>query len=105
MRLTIAAAAALVALATWSGVPGPVAAGGLTNPDGYGLYSPAPRRKHRPRVYRYDPYSWYHQPRGYYPYYASNYWVPRKNMRYRWRYMYYGPKYRYYPAWGYPLNY
>lgn len=105
MRFTIAAAAAVVGLAAWSSVPGPVAAGGLTNPDGYGLYSPEPRRRHRPRVYRYDPYSWYHQPRGYYPYYASSYWVPRKHMRYRWRYMYYGPKYRYYPAWGYPLNY
>jgi len=23
-------------------------------------------------------------------------------MRYRYRYTYYGPKYRYYPAWGYP---
>ena len=25
-----------------------------------------------------------------------------RDMRYRYRYQYYGPKYRYYPAWGYP---
>ena len=40
-------------------------------------------------------------PRGYYPYYGSGYWVPRAEMRYRYRYVYRGPKYRYYPAWGY----
>ena len=31
-----------------------------------------------------------HQP-GYYPYYGSNYWVPRASMRYRYRYLYYTP--------------
>ena len=39
--------------------------------------------------------------RGYYPYYGSGYWVPRAEMRYRYRYKYVGPKYRYFPAWGY----
>src|SRR5262249_5163758 len=69
-------------------------------PDGYGLYSPQ-NGKHR--AYRYDPRSWYYRQPGYYPHYVSNYWVPRAHMRYRYRYTYYGPKYRYYPAWGYPL--
>jgi hypothetical protein len=73
------------------------------NPNGWGIYSPAePPVRGRPRIYRYDPRSWYYKQRGYYPYYASGYWVPRAEMRYRYRYQYYGPKYRYYPAWGYP---
>jgi hypothetical protein len=79
---------------------GPALAGGEENPDGYGLYSPLDRKG---TAYRYDPRSWYYRQPGYYPYYASNYWVPRAQMRYRYRYTYYGPKYRYYPAWGYPL--
>ena len=83
---------------------GQVAAGHDTNPDGYGIYSPLdPKGK----VYRYDPRSWYYgksRREGYYPYYGSNYWVPREEMRYRYRYLYYGPKYRYYPAWGYPRD-
>ena len=49
-----------------------------------------------------DPRSWYYRQPGFYPNYSSNYWVPRSQMRYRHRYTYYGPKYRYYPAWGYP---
>jgi hypothetical protein len=70
------------------------------NPDGYGIYSPLDR-KHR--AYRYDARSWYYRQPPYYPSYGSNYWVPRSQMRYRYRYTYYGPRYRYYPAWGYPL--
>jgi hypothetical protein len=79
---------------------GPAAAGHDENPDGYGIYSPL-SRKHG--AYRYDPRSWYYRQPGYYPNYATNYWVPRQHMRYRYRYTYYGPKYQYYPAWGYPL--
>lgn len=77
----------------------PAAAGGRENPNGYGLYSPADAKR---QAYRYDPRSWYYRQPAYYPYYASSYWVPRSEMRYRYRYQYYGPKYRYYPAWGYP---
>ena len=66
------------------------------------MYTPAePPVRHRPRLYRYDPNSWYYKSRGYYPYYGSGYWVPRAEMRYRYRYVYRGPQYRYYPAWGY----
>ncbi len=38
--------------------------------------------------------------RGYYPYYGSDLWVPRKYMKTRYRYKYLGPRYRYYPAWA-----
>jgi hypothetical protein len=78
----------------------PTIAGGRENPDGYGLYSPRDAKR---KVYRYDPRSWYYSQPGHYPYYASGYWVPRAEMRYRYRRSYYGPRYRYYPAWGYPL--
>lgn len=103
MRTFIQLAAALAALALLSGAP--AQAGGRENPDGLGIYSPAepPTRDH-PRLYRYDPRSWYYRQRGYYPYYSSHYWVPRADMRYRYRYQYYGPRYHYYPTWGYPLN-
>ena len=81
----------------------PASAGGLDNRDGCGMYSPeAPIRRGAPKVYRYDPRSWYYRQPGFYPNYSSNYWVPRSHMRYRHRYTYYGPKYQYYPAWGYP---
>jgi hypothetical protein len=80
---------------------GPAAAGGDENPDGYGLYSPLAGKR---GTYRYDPRSWYYRQPGFYPNYASNYWVPRAHMRYRHRYTYYGPKYQYYPAWGYPAS-
>ncbi len=75
----------------------PASAGGRENPNGYGLYSPDVDG-----TYRYDPRSWYYRQRRHYPHYGSSYWVPRSDMRYRYRYQYYGPKYGYYPAWGYP---
>ena len=93
-----------VAGASLACVPQQIVAGG-TNPDGYGLYSPLdPHRKGRPGVYRYDPRSWYYQQPSYYPYYYSGYWVPRPLMRYRYRYTYFGPRYRYYPAWGHGFS-
>jgi hypothetical protein len=30
--------------------------------------------------------------------------VPRAEMRYRYRSQYRGPKYHYYPAWGFPVD-
>jgi hypothetical protein len=93
----LGAGAVVLALAA----PAPAEATGR-NPDGYGIYSPAePPVRHRKRLYRYDERSWYYSPRGYYLGYGSGYWVPRSAMRYRYRYIYYGPRYRYYPAWGY----
>jgi hypothetical protein len=78
----------------------PAEAGG-GNPDGYGIYTPGPRLPDGRRLYRYDTRSWYYAPRGYYPSYGSELWVPRKYMKTRYRYKYLGPRYRYYPAWGY----
>jgi hypothetical protein len=95
---TLLAIAATVATFA-SLAPAQLAASGDENPNGYGLYSPADGKR---RAYRYDPRSWYYRQRGHYPFYASSYWVPRAKMRYRYRYQYYGPKYRYFPAWGYP---
>ena len=97
-------ASSLVLIAAALGLAASVApaSAGSRNPDGFGIYTPAePPVRNRPRAYRYDAYSWYQAPRGYYPYYGSGYWVPRAEMRYRYRYTYYGPRYRYYPAWGY----
>jgi hypothetical protein len=71
------------------------------NPYGYGIYTPEPRVRGEPRLYRYDPRSWYYRQRGYYAPYVSGYWVPRPEMRYRYRHKYVGPKYMYVPAWGY----
>lgn len=91
-----------VAIAAYAGVASaPASAGRDENPGGYGLYSPADGKR---SAYRYDSRSWYYRQRSHYPYYASSYWVPRAEMRYRYRYQYFGPKYRYYPAWGYPAR-
>jgi len=101
MRLSVLMLAAAAALTVAVLAPQPTAAGWL-NRDGCGIYSPAePPTRHGPRLYRYDPRSWCYKPRGYYPYYGSGYWVPRADMRYRYRYVYRGPLYSYYPAWGY----
>jgi hypothetical protein len=100
MRVTtlLAAGAAMLAL----GVFEPASAGGPKNPDGVGIYTPVePPVRGRPRVHRYDPRSWYYNQPRYYPYYGSGYWVSRAEMRYRYRYQYVGPRYKYYPAWGY----
>lgn len=59
-------------------------------------------RVYRPRhhhVYYGDPYAYRYEPRGYYPYYNSRYWVParcfkRCKVHYKLR--------PYYKAWGYP---
>jgi hypothetical protein len=101
MHVTRTTAVAAVVLAITVLLTPHVAAGNRDNPDGYGIYSPLDRKG---SAYRYDPRSWYYSQPGYYPYYGSNYWVPRASMRYRYRYLYYGPKYRYYPAWGYPRD-
>ncbi len=101
MNATRSTAIAAAALACIVVLPAAGTAGHRENPDGYGIYSPLDRKGEQ---YRYDPRSWYYgQPRRpLYPDYGSPYWVPRESMRYRYRYLYYGPKYRYHPAWGYP---
>lgn len=100
MRTSVRAVVLGSLLVAFAGVACGSAAGRDENPDGYGIYSPVDRRH---RGYRYDARSWYYRQPRYYPSYVSRYWVPRAHMRYRYRYRYYGPRYRYYPAWGYPL--
>ena len=102
MRVTTLLALAAGAVALGLGTPAPASAE-WRNPSGVGIYTPG-EPPYRARLFRYDPYSWYFKPRGYYPYYYSGYWVPRAQMRYRYRYVYRGPQYRYYPAWGYGLS-
>src|SRR5262245_48498077 len=97
--LSLVMATAIVGLLAASA---PATAGNkLDNRDGCGMYSPEVTPRGAPKVWRYDPRSWCYKPRGYYGYYGSGYWVPRAEMRYRYRYQYRGPLYTYYPAWGY----
>jgi len=97
--LSLLVATAVIGL---SAASEPALAGALNNRDGCGMYSPeAPIVRGAPREFRYDPRSWCYKPRGYYGYYGSGYWVPRAEMRYRYRYEYRGPTYTYYPAWGF----
>ena len=49
-----------------------------------------------------DPYEYQWKRRAYYPYFFSQYWVPAAEMRYRYRYSYHGPKYRFQESWGMP---
>lgn len=59
---------------------------------------------------REDPYAYQYEPRGYYPYYRSDYWRPAGYVRHRSRLHYHvwntrPPNYRFYRSWGYPLKY
>ena len=70
--------------------------------------------QHRaPHVRRYvlreDPYAYAYEPRGYYPYYRSDYWRPADYVRHRSR-LHYNvwntrpPDFQYYKSWGYPVR-
>lgn len=49
-----------------------------------------------------DPYEYRYRPVGWYPYYNSDYWVPRAEMRYRYRKpLLIG---EYWSSWGYPVR-
>ncbi|HXF54955.1 MAG TPA: hypothetical protein VNK52_12595 [Hyphomicrobiaceae bacterium] len=48
-----------------------------------------------------DPYAYYYEPPGYYPYVNSGQWRPAQEMRGRYRYPLWLPEY--YSSWGYPL--
>jgi len=101
MRISTILALAAGAVGLAAVAPDPAVAG-FYNRDGCGMYSPLePPVRGRPRAYRYDPRSWCYRQARYYPYFGSGEWVPRAEVRYRYRTIYHGPKYRYYPAWGY----
>jgi len=66
---------------------------------------------HYRHVYHYyaDPYAYRYEPRGYYPYYNSGYWIASRELRARYAYRrahaypyYQDHKFKYYAAWGYP---
>jgi hypothetical protein len=48
-----------------------------------------------------DPYAYYYEAPGYYPYYGSGQWRPAREMKDRYRYPLVLPEY--YSSWGYPL--
>lgn len=56
-----------------------------------------------------DPYAYQYEPRGYYPYYRSDYWRPADYVRHRARQHYnvwntQPPYFQYYKSWGYPVR-
>jgi len=109
MRLKSLLAAAVAILAAGFAAPRTAEAGSCVRHSDRGC-SPVRVVRHwtyQPRyVHVYanvDPYAYRYEPRGYYPYYNSGYWVPRRCYR-RPVYTYNIPPY--YPAWGaYRKNY
>ena len=62
------------------------------------------RRSYEDRYYAADPYRYTYEPRRWYPYYNSGYWVPTRELQYRracCRPAYYALP-PYYQSWGYP---
>lgn len=60
-------------------------------------------------VYAIDPYAYSYQPRGYYPAYGSQYWVPAPWVHARnhalYNHVIVAPtRYDYAPSWGYPVK-
>jgi hypothetical protein len=60
-------------------------------------------------VFPEDPYTYRYEPRGYYPYYRSDYWRPTPYVLYRNRVHYNvwntrPPQFRFYQSWGYPVR-
>ena len=71
---------------------------------GLGIATPA--EAHWRRHSGVDPYAYSYEPRGYYPYYNSDYWRPAAELRYRracCKPVLVLPPY--YQAWGYPKPY
>ncbi len=101
----IAATCAIMAIAT----PEPVLADGMPAASTRKVVKSV--KTHRVYGYHYvrgtwpggpDPYAYSYKRAGYYPYYDSRYWVPRKQMAGRFRYPMRIPEY--YSSWGYPLT-
>ena len=108
---------ALVAISALAAVnPQPAAAFGEHDrhyrPYGWGAtrdvhhWAYYPRYRH---VYHVDPYAYRYSPRGYYPWYGSNYWVSSRVARQRkhahthhWNAS--PPRFVYYPSWSYPRH-
>jgi hypothetical protein len=114
MRLNSMLAAAGLALALGMSATEPAGAFGTdptVAPEGYGLDRVIHHFVYKPRYHHVyhsathgDPYAYRYVRRAWYPYHASHYWVDAEHMRYRYRYNYTGPKYRYQPSWGRPKD-
>jgi hypothetical protein len=111
MKCIVAAAVALAGFAVPTLESGAVFAADLDKPA---VRKRVARHHHRGYAPRYaipvDPYHYQYEPRGYYPYYRSDYWRPAAYVRQRSRLHYnvwntQPPDYRYYRSWGYPVRY
>ncbi len=113
MSIQRAVATFAVALGLSAFVQSPAEAFGDRAPSGWGERRDVHHHVYHPHyrhIYHYhpytDPYAYRYEPRGYYPYYASHYWVPARVLRerkaYRLAHRHHGPRFKYYQAWGYP---
>ncbi len=107
LKSLLAAALGLLGLTTMS--VGPATADGVEKSRS-AVKAHAPHRVYHPRYvhfYKEDPYAWRYSPRGYYPYYGSDYWAKASYVKWRNRahlndWITRPPRYRYYKSWGYP---
>lgn len=106
-QMVLTGSALIVALAAFPPAPAHAFGDKVHAPDGWGreqvvrhwIYKPDYKHVYASHSGS-DKYQWQYRQPGYYPYYGSNYWVPREVMRYRYRYSFTGPKYQYRPSWG-----
>lgn len=105
----VAAVLAIAAMLT-SPICRPAEAGYRRAPSGWSHertvvhYGHSPRYRHRYVTYAgSDPYAYRYRPRGYYPYYNSDYWVPAYKLRGKRPGDFAHPPY--YQAWGRPNHY
>jgi len=108
LKSLVAAVFAIVGAATMS--VGIASADGMSKHRGWGKPQTIKHRVYYPRYvhhYKVDPYAWRYSPRGYYPFYGSNYWTKSSYVKWRnrahlndWNTR--PPHFRYYQSWGYP---
>jgi hypothetical protein len=108
LKSLVAAVVAIVGLATLS--VGSASADGVDKPRKWSKAHHTHHRVHHvrhDRGFKVDPYAWRYSPRGYYPYYGSNYWAKASYVKWRnrahlnqWNTQ--PPYFRYYQSWGYP---
>lgn len=109
LKTFLAATVALVGLAIT--LPQSASADGIrAKPDGRSKARHVTPRVHSARSaydFDVDPYAWRYSPRGYYPYYGSDYWAKARYIKARnrahlnvWNTQ--PPYFHYYKAWSYP---
>lgn len=110
MKSVLATAAALAGILTVNLDQSAAIGADLDRPDAARkrAYREAPYARYA-HLFPEDPYAYRYEPRGYYPYYRSDYWRPAKYVLYRSRVHYNvwntrPPHFRYYKSWGYPVR-